>query len=87
MVRPSGIPEVPLVGEAPRAFGERMAREKALAARRATCDPILAADTVVAVGAEILGKPDNAEDAKRMLRLLAPFMLLVYRRRDKREMA
>lgn len=70
-MRPSDIPEVPLVGEAPRTFGERMAREKAHAARRATCDPILAADTVVAVGAEILGKPENAEDAKRMLRLLS----------------
>ena len=48
-----------------------MAREKAHAARRATCDPILAADTVVAVGPEILGKPENNEDAKRMLRLLS----------------
>ncbi len=71
VVRPSHIPEVPLVGEAPRVFGERMAREKAHAARRATCDAILAADTVVAVGSEILGKPENAEDAKRMLRLLS----------------
>lgn len=51
-----------------------MAREKAHAARRATCDPILAADTVVAVGTEILGKPENAEDAKRMLRLLSDKM-------------
>jgi septum formation protein len=48
-----------------------MAREKAHAARRALSDTILAADTVVAVGAEILGKPENAEDAKRMLRLLS----------------
>lgn len=71
VVRPSDIPEVPFAGEGPREFGERMAREKAHAARRATCDPILAADTVVAVGTEILGKPENAEDAKRMLRLLS----------------
>src|SRR5512146_865269 len=71
VVRPSDIPEVPRPGESPREFGERMAREKAHTARRATCDVILAADTVVAGGTEILGKPENAEDAARMLRLLS----------------
>jgi septum formation protein len=83
VVRPSDIPEIPLAGEAPRAFGERMAREKARALRalamgsgdrRPTTDNdsvILAADTVVAVGDEILGKPENAADAARMLRLLS----------------
>jgi septum formation protein len=71
VVRPSDIPEIPLRDEDPRAFGERMAREKGYAVRRATCEIILAADTVVAVGKDILGKPDNAEDAKRMLRLLS----------------
>ncbi len=60
-----------------------MAREKARAARllildsaddrRPTTDDfvILAADTVVAVETEILGKPENPDDAKRMLRLLS----------------
>lgn len=72
VVRPSHIPEVPLVGEAPRAFGERMAREKARAARASgNGGTFLAADTVVAVGQEILGKPEDTEDAKRMLRLLS----------------
>ena len=33
--------------------------------------PILCADTTVALGAQILGKPDDAKDARRMLRLLA----------------
>lgn len=32
---------------------------------------MLAADTTVAVDGEILGKPDDEEDARRMLRLLA----------------
>ena len=32
---------------------------------------MLAADTVVVVGGEILGKPAGADDAKRMLRLLS----------------
>ena len=83
IVRPSHIPEVPLAGEAPRAFGERMAREKARAARAITADStndrrpttddvvVLAADTVVAVGDEILGKPEDVADAARMLRRLS----------------
>ena len=60
-----------------------MAREKARASRTITADSIdgrspttddltiLAADTVVAVGNEILGKPEDAADAARMLRLLS----------------
>lgn len=83
VVRPSHIPEVPLSGENPRAFGERMAREKARAAQSLALSSagdrgpttrdlvVLAADTVVAVGTEILGKPENPEDAMRMLRLLS----------------
>ena len=71
VVRPSDIPEIPLAGESPRTFAERMAAEKAKAARaNGKGSVILAADTVVAVGSEILGKPENAADAARMLRLL-----------------
>lgn len=70
VVRPSDIPEIPAAGEDPRAFGERMAREKARAAW-ASGSVILAADTVVAVGTEILGKPEDAADAARMLRRLS----------------
>ncbi len=33
--------------------------------------PVLAADTVVSIGEEILGKPADAADAARMLRLLS----------------
>jgi septum formation protein len=33
--------------------------------------PILCADTTVALGAQILGKPEDAKDARRMLRLLS----------------
>jgi len=71
VVRPAGIEEIPLAGEVPLAFAERMAREKARAARKSDDEIILAADTVVAVGPEILGKPLNAADAMRMLRLLS----------------
>jgi len=71
-VWPANIPEVPHAGEAPVAFAERMAREKARAVSGLLPDRIiLAADTVVAVENEILGKPADAEDAARMLRLLS----------------
>jgi septum formation protein len=66
------IPEVPQPGEAPRTFAERMAREKALAVfRQRPDDFVLGADTVVVVDGEILGKPRDAADATRMLRLLS----------------
>src|SRR5277367_5891878 len=72
VVQPADIPEVPQSGEAPRAFAERMAREKALAGFRRQPDSfILAADTIVVVDAEILGKPRDAADAARMLRMLS----------------
>jgi len=70
-VQPTHIPEVPLDGEAPNVFAERLAREKAWAIfKQRPNDFVLGADTVVVVGKEILGKPTNAADAARMLRLL-----------------
>lgn len=48
----------------------RLAREKAQAVARPG-ELVLAADTTVVVDGEILGKPLDAEDARRMLRLLA----------------
>jgi len=71
-VRPANIPEVPHAGETPTSFAERMARQKARVVSASLPDRIvLAADTVVAVENEILGKPANAEDAARMLYLLS----------------
>jgi len=72
VVQPTDIPEVPRPGEAPRAFAERMAREKALTVfRQRPDDFVLGADTIVIVDAEILGKPRDAADAVRMLHLLS----------------
>ncbi|MGD0181843.1 MAG: Maf family protein [Terriglobales bacterium] len=72
VVKPTDIPEVPRAAEAPRAFAERMAREKALTVfRQRPDDFVLGADTIVIVDAEILGKPRDAADAARMLRLLS----------------
>lgn len=52
---------------------ERLAREKAATAAHRIQGPaiIIAADTVVVAGGEILGKPGSPRDASRMLRLLS----------------
>jgi septum formation protein len=71
-VQPTNIPEVPLDKEAPKAFAERLAHEKAWAIfKQRPNDFVLGADTIVVVDGEILGKPANAADAARMLRLLS----------------
>jgi septum formation protein len=58
--------------EAPRAHALRLALEKArVAAARHPGHVVLAADTVVAAGRRILGKPTSRQDAERMLRLLS----------------
>jgi septum formation protein len=59
-------------GEAPAAYVDRLARSKAhAAAMRKSGDAVIGADTVVVVDAEVLGKPRDAADAVRMLRLLS----------------
>ena len=86
VARPANIPEVRRADEAPQAFAERMAQEKARAVFAGEQDQyVLGADTVVVVAAGergatgvspvhsdlVLGKPENEEDAARMLRLLS----------------
>jgi septum formation protein len=71
-VRPANFPEIPLDGEKPRAYAERMAREKAQATlRQQSGKLVLGADTIVVVDDEILGKPLDEADASRMLHLLS----------------
>jgi septum formation protein len=71
-VQPADIPEDPLPGEQPKDCAERLAREKALAIARLRPDAaVLGADTVVVIDNQILGKPADASDAARMLRLLS----------------
>src|ERR1035438_9802821 len=71
-VQPADIDETPLVAEPPRECAERLAREKALAVwRTRRQDLVLGADTIVVVDETILGKPVDADDAVRMLRLLS----------------
>jgi len=69
-VRGAGIDETPRPEESPRHLVERLAREKAAAAARSG-ELVLGADTVVALGERILGKPENAEEATRMLSRLS----------------
>jgi septum formation protein len=71
-VQPAHIPEDALPGEAAKACAERLAREKALAvAHQRPHDFVLGADTVVVVDGQLLGKPSDAADATRMLRMLS----------------
>ena len=71
-VQPAHIPEDPLPGEAAKDCAERLAREKALAvAVQRPHDCVLGADTVVVVDDQLLGKPSDAVDAARMLRMLS----------------
>jgi septum formation protein len=72
VVQTADINETPLAGESPRDCAERLAREKALAvSRNRPREYVLGADTIVVIDDAILGKPGDAEDAARMLRMLS----------------
>ena len=67
---PAEIDETPNKGEKPQQYVERMALEKCAAVQRDGA-VTLAADTVVACGRRILGKPDNEAEARNFLQLLS----------------
>ena len=64
---PPDIDETPLKGELPRAYCARIARAKTLAITAAPDDMVLCADTTVALGRRILGKPDDKAQATQFL--------------------
>ncbi len=85
-VRPAHVAEDPLPGEDPIVYVTRLAREKAEAvfgelrvadngSKEQGLDgqslAVLGADTTVTLDNAILGKPENAADAARILRLLS----------------
>jgi len=70
-IRPPEIDETPAGGERPRPYCIRMAREKAGAVAADEADIVLCADTTVAVGRRILGKPRDAQEAEVCLRLMS----------------
>lgn len=69
-VRVADIDETILPDETPRAYVLRLARAKAQTVAQAG-ELVLGADTTVVIGNEIAGKPVDADDARRMLRLLS----------------
>ena len=66
-VRPPDIDEDPLPGEQPRAYCQRIARQKAEALQLGSDEVALCADTTVALGRRILGKPADAAEAAQFL--------------------
>jgi septum formation protein len=70
-IRPGDTDESVHAGESADGYVRRLAREKALAVPASEGELVLAADTAVVLGSEILGKPRDAEDARRMLRALS----------------
>ncbi len=70
VIKPADIDETPLAGEQAAAYVQRLAEQKALATGRllgSVDSPILAADTTVALGTQLLGKPADEADARAIL--------------------
>ena len=71
-VAPADVDESRIGGESPAVYGSRLAEKKARAAAKQNPGSamILASDTTVADGDEILGKPEDAAHARAMLKQL-----------------
>jgi septum formation protein len=69
-ILPPDIDETPQRAELPRPYCARMAREKVAAVVAGEDDLVLCADTTVALGRRILGKPADAAQAAQFLTLL-----------------
>ncbi|HXR09568.1 MAG TPA: Maf family protein, partial [Candidatus Acidoferrales bacterium] len=69
----SAVDETPYPGEAPQALVQRLADVKAdlVAARAVGPAIVIAADTVVVLDGQVLGKPRSTEDARHMLEQLS----------------
>ena len=70
----SDVNEDEITAETPELLASKLAHEKALAVAKEIKEtnlPIIAADTLVEINGEILGKPKNEADARRMLKLLS----------------
>jgi septum formation protein len=66
-IRPPDIDETPMEGELPKSYCARIARQKAEAVVADPCDIVLCADTTVALGRRIMGKPVDAAEAAAFL--------------------
>jgi septum formation protein len=66
------VDETEIAGETPAVYVERLAKEKALAvAARIESGLVLGADTTVVLNNQIIGKPADLDDARRMLEKLS----------------
>jgi septum formation protein len=70
-VRPPDIDETPKKGELPRDYCARVTREKVAAVPADADDVVLCADTTVALGRRIMGKPEGAGEAAEFLLALS----------------
>lgn len=71
-IAPVEVDETPLASEKPGDYTRRLAAQKAtLVAKKNRGALVLAADTVVAAGARILGKPGDRAEAEKFLKLLS----------------
>jgi septum formation protein len=70
-VRPPDIDETPRKAELPRDYVKRMAREKVEAVASVPGEVVLCADTTVAMGRRIMGKPETAGEAAAFLHALS----------------
>ncbi|PPD53815.1 MAG: septum formation inhibitor Maf [Methylotenera sp.] len=83
VVMPADIDESQLANESPTDYVLRLAKQKALTIQQQlntqfTDMPIMAADTTVALGDSIFGKPENDADAVQMLKQLSGTQHQVY---------
>ncbi len=80
IVQPADIDETPLAGEEPAAYVLRLAEGKArsVGAQMQTRALVIAADTTVADGVQVLGKPADSQEAVAMLKQLRGRIHQVY---------
>ncbi len=70
-VRTAAVDETPLAREKPEDYVKRVAEMKALAVQAAPDEIVLGADTTVVIDGEMLAKPEDEADARRMLAILS----------------
>ena len=70
-VRVADIDETMDANNAPCDEVAKVSRRKALAVSREKDDVVIAADTIVVLGSQVLGKPHSPEEAREMLRSLS----------------
>ncbi|MCV6598480.1 MAG: Maf family protein [Mangrovicoccus sp.] len=70
-IRPADIDETEYPGERPRAYCARVSRQKAQAIGAGPGEVVLCADTTVALGRRILGKPADRHEARAFLQAMS----------------